>query len=307
MGDVINLAQRIAERERRKFERSTPPSVGADQVFGSSALVSGSCALSSGSAALAVELTELASSGTAVALDGSNRTDRAQGAGPVRALYGWQRDSSAKTTRVSQGARRAQSRSRVRVPQSAAFFFDLGCPLSYLAAERVERNLGEVSWVPTGRLDRSRDHARTLDPELVALAEREAAALRLPLIMPEHYPSEGRGALRAAAFAAGRGAGARFAIAAFRLAFCGGFDLDDPEVIQEAAAAAGVDVIETLEAVRDPRWDVQPSGTSRGLLGQGISSVPAIRVGHRWFEGIDAVGEASLFATFHVVQDAAEV
>ena len=29
-----------------------------------------------------------------------------------------------------------------------AFYFDLGCPFSYLAAERVERLLGEVDWIP---------------------------------------------------------------------------------------------------------------------------------------------------------------
>ncbi len=30
----------------------------------------------------------------------------------------------------------------------AAFFFALDCPLCYLAAERVERALGEIDWVP---------------------------------------------------------------------------------------------------------------------------------------------------------------
>ena len=30
----------------------------------------------------------------------------------------------------------------------SAFFFDLGCPFSYLTAERVERALGDVDWVP---------------------------------------------------------------------------------------------------------------------------------------------------------------
>lgn len=159
--------------------------------------------------------------------------------------------------------------------------------------------------MPTTSLDRSRDRVRTPDLELFASAQREAANLRLPLIAPENHPSECRCAVRAAAFAAGRGAGSRFALAAFRLAFCGGFDLDELDVIAEAAAAAGVEVDEALDAAGDPRWDVQPSGTARGLLGQGISSVPAIRVGHRWFEGIDAVSEASLFTTFHVVHDAA--
>ena len=33
-----------------------------------------------------------------------------------------------------------------------AFFFDLTCPFSYLAAERVERALGDVEWIPTDGL-----------------------------------------------------------------------------------------------------------------------------------------------------------
>ena len=65
-------------------------------------------------------------------------------------------------------------------------------------------------------------------------------ALRLPLVWPDRLPRRARGRSRAAAYAAEIGAGARFALAASRLAFCGGFDLDDPETLAEAAAAAGI-------------------------------------------------------------------
>src|SRR5512142_2425360 len=46
-------------------------------------------------------------------------------------------------------AERLADRSRPAPGQTAAFFFDLGCPFSYLAAERVERVLGDVEWIPT--------------------------------------------------------------------------------------------------------------------------------------------------------------
>jgi hypothetical protein len=39
-------------------------------------------------------------------------------------------------------ARRAQVASPV-----PAYYFDVTCPMSYLAAERVERSLGQVEWV----------------------------------------------------------------------------------------------------------------------------------------------------------------
>ena len=64
--------------------------------------------------------------------------------------------------------------------------------------------------------------------------------MRLPLVWPEHFPRETPAALRAASHAAEIGAGCRFALAARRLAFCGGFDLEGPEILAEAAAAASL-------------------------------------------------------------------
>ncbi len=61
-----------------------------------------------------------------------------------------------------------------------------------------------------------------------------------PLIWPEPFADGGVRARRAASFACELGAGAAFALAAGRLAYCGGFDLDDPETLAEAAAAAGL-------------------------------------------------------------------
>ena len=84
-----------------------------------------------------------------------------------------------------------------------------------------------------------------------AAAERRAAALRLPLVWPERWPGSGSGAMRVAALAAERGRAAPFVLAAGRLAFCGGYDLDDPEVLAEAAAAAGLALDDALRAAGD--------------------------------------------------------
>jgi len=51
-----------------------------------------------------------------------------------------------------------------------------------------------------------------------------------------------------------------------RLAFCGGFDLDDPEVLAEAAAAAGVPLDDCLRAARDPALDAPALRAARRLL-----------------------------------------
>ena len=59
--------------------------------------------------------------------------------------------------------------------------------------------------------------------------------------------------MRAAHYASEQGRGAAFVLAAGRLAFCGGFDLDDPELLAEAAAAAGIDMQGWLQRARRGR------------------------------------------------------
>jgi 2-hydroxychromene-2-carboxylate isomerase len=176
--------------------------------------------------------------------------------------------------------------------EQPAFFFDLACPFSYLAAERVERILGDVEWIPTAStlLD-GRDRAQM--PTIRREAEHRAAELRLPLVWPDGFPARAGSALRAASYAAEIGAGARFGLAAGRLAFCGGFDLEDPEILAEAAAAAGIALDDALAAAGDPTRDGKLHATARGLHSRGVRHLPAIRIGRRLFSGDRAVGEAA--------------
>lgn len=198
-----------------------------------------------------------------------------------------------------------EDRSKARVVEShrpepvtgpATFYFALDCPLSYVAAEKVERVLGEIKWVPV--LAAGASPANTESERLrgawsrFARAEQAARALDMPIVEPQRYPFEARPISRAAMWAAERGAGPRFAIAALRLAFCGGYDLSNPGVIGEAAASAGLRVSGALAAAGEDRYDLQLSSVSRGLRLQGVG-VPAIQIGTRWFEGVDAVTAAA--------------
>jgi 2-hydroxychromene-2-carboxylate isomerase len=182
---------------------------------------------------------------------------------------------------ISLAARRAD-RSRRNVGAETAFFYDLACPFSYLAAERVERLLGNVDWVPVTSLTSRR---RREMAELRARAERRAAELRLPLVWPDRFPAGVPGALRTAVRANQVGAGARFGLAAARLAFCGGFDLEDPEVLAEASAAAGLALDDCLDAAGDRSIDATIEATSRGLLARGVTELPALRSGRRFHGG----------------------
>lgn len=189
----------------------------------------------------------------------------------------------------------------------AAFFFSLGCPISYLAAERVERTFGQLEWVPIpSQLAplRSESERRHWEDELLALATREAGGLRLPLVAPDRLPLEARRASRAALYASEQGAGACFALAAARLVFCGGFDIDDPEVVVEAAAAAGLSCSAAVAASRDSNYDAMLEATLKGLRSRGVCATPAIRIGSHWFEGLDAVRSA---ASYTAVRSAYEV
>ncbi len=177
-------------------------------------------------------------------------------------------------------------RSRPHVEAPPAFFFDVADPMSYLAAERVERTLGDVEWVPVDgsalidvRLGRS-EMAR-----LRAVAETQARALRLPLVWPERFPVRAPVALRAAAFACELGAGPAFALALSRLVFCGGFDLEDPETLAEAAAAAAVPLGACLEAARESWRDEELRELARMLRADGVVGLPAFRIDGRWLDG----------------------
>jgi 2-hydroxychromene-2-carboxylate isomerase len=185
-------------------------------------------------------------------------------------------------------------RSRSRAGSGAAFFYDVACPFSYLVAERIERVLGEVEWIPAPAVGLD-GGARWLPCEPAReRAERQASAARLPLVWPENFPANTRHALRAASYAGEQGVGANFALAATRLAFCGGFDLEDPEILAVAASAAGLSVKACLMAARDSTRDVALWATARGLRARGVRRLPAVRLGRHWLDGEHVLESAAL-------------
>ena len=176
----------------------------------------------------------------------------------------------------------------------ASFYFDLADPGTYLAAERVDLLFPGVTWIPAS-LEALRAGLGLREPapaERAAIAER-AAALNMPLVWPDPHPAPRRAAMRAAAHACANGSGGAFVLAASRLAFCGGFDLDDPEVLAEAAAAAGLPLDDVLGAVGDPRHDADMEAATARLLAAGADRLPAIRVGRSLFCGETRLAEAS--------------
>jgi 2-hydroxychromene-2-carboxylate isomerase len=182
------------------------------------------------------------------------------------------------------------------------FLFDLACPFTYLAAERVERAFESVVWTPVSRAAVMRNSVAgdpVAERRLCRAAEARAAQLRMPLVWPERFPADVPAAMRVATYAAECGRGAAFTLAAGRLAYCGGFDLEDPEIIAEAAAAAGLGLDACLEAARDESRDGRLEAAGRKLLAAGADMLPALRVGRALFWGEQRVAEAAAAARMH--------
>src|SRR3954453_1253511 len=175
----------------------------------------------------------------------------------------------------------------------AEFFFDLASPFTYLAAQRSDRAFDVVTWTPAcARTLRCRALPSSAgDAEkIMEQAEERAAALRLPLEWPERWPAPPPAGMGRAPHAGQAGRGGAFVLAATRLAFAGGFDLDDVEILTEAAAAAGLPLEGCLSAAREARRDGAMEAAARRLLGVGADRLPALGVDRGTFWGEERVG-----------------
>ena len=173
------------------------------------------------------------------------------------------------------------------------FAFDLADPFSYLAAERVQRAFAAVDWVPASA------HAVRGPADLERLraeAEERALRLRMPLSWPERFPLAAPRAMRAAGYANELGRGADFAVAAGRLAFGGGFDLEHPGTIAEAAAAAGLAPGPCLEAAEDPSRDAEVERAAQEMRARGAGRLPVLRFGDDLYAGEEQVAAVSMAA-----------
>lgn len=183
-------------------------------------------------------------------------------------------------------ARRRGEIARTAGRPQATFFFDLTSPWTYLAAERIDRLFPGVEWSPA-----------ITQPSAFYESDMEHAAARaemlnMPLVWPERWPATGRAAMRVAALAAEEGRAAPFVLAASRLAFCGGFDLDDPETLAEAAAAASLGLDASLHAARDRDRDAVLEARGAELLAQGADELPGLQIGGLLFAGEHRIPEA---------------
>jgi 2-hydroxychromene-2-carboxylate isomerase len=188
------------------------------------------------------------------------------------------------------------------MPQ-ATFYFDLGSPFAYLAAERVRDVLPEpVQWQPVslGALFKLNgrsswavgDHERRQAGR--AEVERRASLYGIPpMRWPDPWPGNYLMAMRAATFAYPAGRGVEFTMHAFRSAFQEGVDLSTPTHILQVAQDAGLDPREVEKATQDPEIKLALREATDAAHGLGVFGVPTIAVGGELFWGDDRLDDAA--------------
>jgi 2-hydroxychromene-2-carboxylate isomerase len=212
------------------------------------------------------------------------------------------------------------------------FYYDLGSPRCYVAAEMIMAALPVVpEWEPVlgshiGTSDTARpnpaptdrtptdrattdrataertpsertptDRATTERVQIERVQiERDAAELGLQQIRwPANWPPDTHDAMLAATYAKQIGRAVAFSLAAFRQAFAGGRDLSDENTILIAGAACEMHPTALKKGiVMRSTRDALRQATDRARAA-GARELPAIQVGDRVYTGANAIADAT--------------
>ena len=181
------------------------------------------------------------------------------------------------------------------------FYYDLGSPYAWLAAERVHRVLPVVpAWQPIllggiwqqsgGRSWGVTDERDTGMHEVERRADEYGL---LPVRWPADWPTNTLKAMRAAVFAQQTGRAVAFSLAAFRQAFNAGKDLGDLDNVLIAAAACELHPNAVLKAIDLQSTKDRLKEATQDAYERGVRGVPTIAVGDQLFWGDDRLEDAA--------------
>jgi 2-hydroxychromene-2-carboxylate isomerase len=187
------------------------------------------------------------------------------------------------------------------VTERAVFYYDLGSPYSYLAAERVKDVLpiapvwqpillGGI-WQQTG--GRSWGVTDERDVNIAEVERRTAEYGLMPLQWPEGWPNNTLRAMRAAVFAQQSGRTVAFSLAAFRQAFAAGRDLSDLDNVLLAAAACELHPNAVTKGIELQSTKDRLRAVTADAYERGVRGVPTLAVGDELFYGDDRLEEAA--------------
>jgi len=186
-------------------------------------------------------------------------------------------------------------------PPQPSLFYDLGSPYAYLAVERAGSVLGvepRLEPVLVGGIFVLRGHGSwsATDERQTRTAEVEERAGRYglpPLAWPPGWPNNTLKAMRAAIWSGRRGAGERFARAAFRRAFADGQDLGQLDVLAEIADSVGLPAGELAAEIGAAETKEALKQATKRAWERGVVGVPCVAVGERIFYGDDQLEAAA--------------
>jgi 2-hydroxychromene-2-carboxylate isomerase len=185
------------------------------------------------------------------------------------------------------------------------FYYDLGSPYAWLAAERIHDVmpvtpvwqpilLGGI-WQHTGGSSWSLTDARD---EGAAEVERRAREYGLlDVRWPEQWPANTLLAMRAATFAQQAGRAVAFSLAAFRQAFCAGRDLAELDNVLIAAAACELHPNAVTKGVESRSVKDRLRAATDEAAARGVVGVPTVAVGDELFWGDDRLEDAAAAAS----------
>lgn len=183
------------------------------------------------------------------------------------------------------------------------FYFDVGSPYAYLAAERIGDLVPEpVDWQPillgglfrrNGRSSWALGDYRRRQAGMAEI-ERRARSYGLPPVRwPDPWPTDYLFAMRAITYAFTIGRGRDFAMHAFRAAFQTGAELGRPADVLAVGRAVGLDPDELQTATGDPQVKQELRTATDAAHERGVFGVPTIAIDDALFWGDDRLEEAA--------------
>jgi 2-hydroxychromene-2-carboxylate isomerase len=183
------------------------------------------------------------------------------------------------------------------------FYFDIGSPYAYLAAERIHTLLPEpVIWQPVllgGLFKLTRRSSWALGDYRrrqggMAEIERRARSYGLPPIRwPDPWPTDYLAAMRAVTYAFTSERGHKLAMSMFRNAFWQGRELGRHAEVLAASLEVGLRREEVECAIQDPAIKQRLSAATYAAHELGVFGVPTFAVADELFWGDDRLGAAA--------------
>jgi 2-hydroxychromene-2-carboxylate isomerase len=177
----------------------------------------------------------------------------------------------------------------VAVPQQPVFYYDLGSPQCYVVGETIMSTLPVApEWEPVLASQLGQQLGRDRDE-----VERLAAALGLQALRwPRSWPPDSAQAMLAATYAKKVGRGVAFSLAAFRQTFAGGRDIGDENTVLIAGAACEMHPVALTKGIGLRSTADALTTANERARAAGVTTLPAIQMGDRTYEGLEAMALA---------------